>query len=141
MDHLLSERNEIVIDHLLSELWKGTSREGHLGIVEWRSGGLGGEACEFDGNLLFLQYRIQCRPCVEPYPGAWIERAEGVDAVEEEVGPAVPEIVEVKDRVDVGWRVARRYPSHVGASYLKDRIGDNGPRVHRGIQEGVGGEG
>ena len=125
VDGLLTERGKT--EHLPAELREGTPLEGHLGIIERRPRCLGGEAAKLDGDLLFHQRIVQ----VEPDTGTRIERTERVDTVEKEVGPAIPEIVEVEDRVDVGRGVACRYPAHVETANLKHRIWNAYPVIER----------
>src|SRR6185369_10218049 len=125
MDKLLSERRET--EHLTAQLREGAAPEGHFGIIERWSGGLGGETGKLDGHR-FLHERAVV---VEPDSGRGVQGAEGINAVEHEVGATVPEIVEVENRVDIGRRVAGRYPAHVEAASLEDLVGNGGAVIDR----------
>ena len=127
VDKLLAKGNHA--EHLPPELREGAAPDGHLDFAQRRPDRLGSKARELDGNRLLGQ---TLRRIVEPDPGGGVERTEGIYAVEDEVGPAVPEVGEVEDRVDHGRRIARLYPPRIDAAECETPDQGGRPAVNRG---------
>ena len=117
MHVLLTERSEA--EHLSAEFRKRAAGKGHLDAAERRAGRLGGEARAGNGYFLFDQRQV----LFDPDAGIDVERAEGIVAVEDSAGAAVPEVGEVEDGVDRRRSVASRHLPDVNAADVEQGIG------------------
>src|SRR6185369_17291241 len=88
VDNLLSERCEA--EHLPAQLRKGAAPERHLGRIERRPGCLGSEAGHLDLNWLWGEVT---GGVAEQNLGSGVLGSERIHAVEDKVGPAIPEVV------------------------------------------------
>src|SRR5215471_18387876 len=86
--------------HLLADVGECTILPGHLKIAARRAHRLRCQAGVGDAD----EHITQRAPDILLDSAMAISEAERIHPVEDETGPSIPEVVEVEDRVDHGWR-------------------------------------
>src|SRR6266581_5668686 len=123
MHVLFREWHDLRVEQLLAYLGEAAPIEGHLERASGRPYGLGGQARKGDAHAL-LCWRCADRSAgIHPDTRIGVRVPEGTGAVEDAVGPAVPEVREVEDRVDNGRSIARLDAAGVGAAHVEHRVG------------------
>ncbi len=125
MHELHAERLEG--QHLATDVSQGSTGKRHLEVALGWADGLRCGAGEFDVD----SHQLEASGLVVCHTRVIVPAAERIDAVEDEVGAAVPEVAQVEDRVDHGRRVPRLDAPDLQAVAIEDLVAGRLAVVHQ----------